>query len=151
MSLSYREVSSETTEKESSCCCVSHGCVGEYEMEVEEARVILVNGPHQHGKLDGRDEPDQHPMSAITGLEDTIQNLEEGMKESSAKKFATFQEAAKWVSENDCAGLTLSIHNGEDWAPYFIQEDKSITPIRIGDSDYSDIRIIDGGSAAGIQ
>ena len=151
MSLSYREVSSETTEKESSCCCASHGCGGEYEMEVEEARVILVNGPHQHGKLDGRDEPDQHPMSAITGLEDTIQNLEEGMKESLAKKFATFQEAAKWVSENDCAGLTLSIHNGEDWAPYFIQEDKSITPIRIGDSDYSDIRIIDGGSAAGIQ
>lgn len=55
MSLSYREVSSETTEKKSSCCCASHGCGGEYEMEVEEARVILVNGPHQHGKLDGRD------------------------------------------------------------------------------------------------
>lgn len=69
---------------------------------------------------------------------------------SERTQFETLTEAKAWVQQYDCSGRILSIHNGEDWAPYIVCADNSLSPIAGGDGTISDVRNIDGGTAEGI-
>ena len=40
---------------------------------------IKVVAPEEHNELVGRDKPDAHPMSAVTGLEESMETIESNM------------------------------------------------------------------------
>ena len=65
-------------------------------------------------------------------------------------RFETLYEANMWVSKYDYSGKIISVHNGSDWVPYIVADNHSLQPIS-GGSGILDIKVIDGGSANGIQ
>lgn len=70
---------------------------------------------------------------------------------SERKQFETLTEAQAWVKTYDCAGHIISVHNGSDWVPYIVSADGKLSPVNTGDVSVGDIKVIDGGTANGIQ
>lgn len=69
---------------------------------------------------------------------------------SEREKFETLTEAQSWVKAYGCAGKIISVHNGSDWVPYIVQNDGSLSPIVGGGTPIGDVKVIDGGTAAGL-
>ena len=65
--------------------------------------------------------------------------------------FETFQEAQEWVLTYDCSGRIISVHNGANWTPYIVTDDKTLSPVTSGEINIDNIKVIDGGSATGIE
>lgn len=65
-------------------------------------------------------------------------------------RFESLTEAEQWVQKYPCAGSVLVVHRGDEWVPYIVQNDNSLTPIDGESGDVADVRRIDGGSAIGI-
>lgn len=70
---------------------------------------------------------------------------------SERKQFETISEAQAWVKTYNCVGHIISVHNGSDWVPYIVTIDNALTPIESGGGSVEDVKIVDGGTAHGIE
>lgn len=59
-------------------------------------------------------------------------------------RFPTLTEAQTWIQKYDCAGRIITVQNGEEWTPYIVKNDKTLSPFQ---SAPIDIKVIDGGTA----
>lgn len=59
-------------------------------------------------------------------------------------RFPTLTEAQAWIQKYDCAGRIITVQNGEEWTPYIVKNDKTLSPFQ---SAPIDIKAIDGGTA----
>ena len=97
------------------------------------------------------------PQDSIVLTNDTDEaelffyDVEENLKSVSyKKKFATITEAQDWAHSYDCSGNIIAVHNGSDWVPYIVLDDKSLSPSS-SNGGHFEINVIDGGNAAGID
>lgn len=65
-----------------------------------------------------------------------------------ASRFATMTEAQAWINSHECAGVIVTVHNGTDWTPYIVQDDKSLLPLSSATVEIADITRIDGGTSS---
>lgn len=83
-----------------------------YEMEVENAREIYIGGTQSHDSLKKRDLPDQHPISAITGLEKSLEHKvekESGMGLSSNDYTNNDRDILRYLGEGEKAEILSNI------------------------------------------
>lgn len=59
-------------------------------------------------------------------------------------RFPTLTEAQAWIQKYDCAGRIITVQNGEEWTPYIVKNDNTLSPFQ---SAPIDIKVIDGGTA----
>ena len=76
-----------------------------------------------------------------------VSDLDTKLKEETSR-FATLTEAQIWISSHSCAGMVITVHNGTDWTPYVVQDDKSLAPLSSATVELGDITRIDGGTAS---
>lgn len=70
---------------------------------------------------------------------------------SERKQFETISEALAWIKTYNCEGHIISVHNGSDWTPYIVTSDGALTPVDSGGGSIEEVKIIDGGTAQGIE
>lgn len=70
---------------------------------------------------------------------------------SERKQFETLTEAQDWIKAYNCAGHIITVHNGSDWIPYIVSTEGKLSPVSTGDVTVGDVKIIDGGTANGIE
>ena len=83
-----------------------------YEMEVEEAREIYRGGTKSHNDPTDRDVPDQHPINAITGLSNELDNRvqkRDGMGLSSNDFTDVDRDTLQYLGEGEKAEILSNI------------------------------------------
>ena len=101
----------------------------------------------------------------LEALETLLRDVELGNQE--LQKFNTIAEASQWAQENNKPGVIVAVKINGKWIAHMIEDDYSVTPIcncsgdiiaidvydggdADGHEDTIDIRIFDGGGAAGL-
>lgn len=80
--------------------------------EEHQVKQLIVTPPHSHTWLMDRDEADQHPMSAITGLSTTLTTLTEGLYNETQERQAEDARIDARIDEKFSGYLPVSTRYG---------------------------------------